>query len=475
LNEYLFEMANIRNQASWVHSSEPLAATQKAKDLVRMAVAKVSLLSPLPPQSVPVTRRALVVGGGAAGLSAALGLANQGYPVDLVEKSSQLGGNALHLFNSSKGEPIPRFVASLAREVMAHPLVNVHLGSEITAAEGFVGNFRSTITSARGQEVVEHGVGVIAIGGRAYKPAEYSYGQSRRVFTALEFDKLHEAGESRIRRGRDFVFIQCVGSREPERPYCSRVCCTHAVMAAIELKQEDPERNVFILYRDIRTYAQREELYTKARELGVIFINYDLHMKPKLSLRSDDTLSVEVWDHVLHQPFVFNADVVILATAIQPQAEVGKLAQIYKLPVDADGFLQEAHVKLRPVEFSVEGMFLAGLAHYPKPIEETVAQAQAAVSRACTVLAKDFISLDAIKAEVEPNKCDGCALCLDVCPYHAISLVEVAGTEGKRVIEINAAQCKGCGCCQATCPKDGVTVAGFTMEQLSAQVAAALS
>ncbi len=473
LNEYLFEMANLRNQASWVHSGEPAAATEKAKDLVRMAVAKVALLQPLPPQSVAVKRKALVVGGGVAGLTAALGLANQGYPVELVEKSSILGGNALHLFNTWKGEPIPRFVGGLVREVMAHPLINVHLSSQVVAAEGFVGNFRSTLETPRGEEIVEHGVGIIAIGGRAYKPNEYGYGQSRRIFTALEFDKLHEGGETRIRRSKNFVFIQCVGSRETERPYCSRVCCTHAVMAAIQLKQEDPSRNVMVLYRDIRTYAQREELFTRAREMGVIFINYEMHGKPVVSVRSDDTLEVEVWDHVLHQPFNFPADVVILATAIQPQAEVAKLAQIYKLPVDADGFLLEAHVKLRPVDFSVEGMFLAGLAHYPKPVEESIAQALATVSRASTVLAKQIISLEAIKAEVSETRCDGCALCLDVCPYHAISLVELA--DGKRRVQVNAAQCKGCGCCQATCPKDGISVAGFTMEQLSAQVAAALS
>jgi heterodisulfide reductase subunit A len=474
LNEYLIEMANIRNQASWVHSGEPEAATEKAMDLTRMAVAKVALLAPLASQSVPVKRKALVVGGGVAGLTAALTLAGQGFPVDLVEKSSMIGGNAQHLFNTWKFEPIPQFVLALVKQVQQNPNIQVYLSSEVVAAEGFVGNFRSTLNTPAGEVVIEHGVTIMTTGGRAYKPDGYGYGQSRKVFTALEFDKLHEAGETRVKRAKDFVFIQCVGSREPARPYCSRVCCTHAIQAAIQLKQEDPERNVFILYRDIRTYGQREELYTKARELGVIFVNYDMHDKPKVNVHKDESVTVTVWDHVLHKPFTMPADVVILATAIIPN-EVNKLAQIYKLPVDSDGFLQEAHVKLRPVDFSVDGMFLAGLAHYPKPIEETIAQAKAAASRAATVLCKESISLDSIKAEVSEARCDGCALCLDVCPFHAISLVEVEGGEGKRRIAINAAQCKGCGCCQATCPKDGVAVAGFTYDQLAAQVAAALS
>ncbi|MFH2127906.1 MAG: 4Fe-4S dicluster domain-containing protein, partial [Pseudomonadota bacterium] len=275
--------------------------------------------------------------------------------------------------------------------------------------------------------------------------------------------------------GKTFVFIQCVGSRQPDRPYCSRVCCTHSVQAAIELKEQDASRKVFILYRDMRTFGQREDLYRRAREVGVVFINYEMHEKPKLVLENPDSVDVIVWDHVLHEPFRIPADVLILATAIVPNDLNKELAQVYKLPVDTDGFLQEAHAKLRPVDFSSDGLFLAGLAHYPKPVEETVTQAQAAAARACTVLAKTRIDLDSIKANVVEERCDGCALCLDVCPYNAISLVEVAGGEGKRMVKVEAAKCKGCGCCQATCPKAGVEVVGFTYEQLATQVAAALS
>ena len=474
LNEYLFEMANIRNQGSWVHAGQPAAATAKARDLVRMAVAKAGLLQPLPPVTVRVNPNALVIGGGVAGLTAALGLAEQGFPVHLVERACQLGGNALHLYRTWKQEAILPFVEKLVARVKDHPLITVHVKTEVVEAEGYVGNFRSTIERSGTRTQIDHGAAVLAVGGQAHKPAEYAYGKSRQVFTALEFDKLHLVGDERIKHGKTFVFIQCVGSRNEERPYCSRVCCTHSIQAAIALKEEQPDRNVYILYRDIRTYGLREALYRQARELGVVFINYELHQKPEVQ-PGPHQLEVTVWDHVLHRPLAIDADVVVLATAIVPNNDADRLARIYKVPVDADGFLQEAHAKLRPVDFASDGLFLAGLAHYPKPIEETITQAQAATARAVTVLARRRISLDAIKAVVDPERCDGCALCLDVCPYHAISLEQVEDGGERRRVRVNAAKCKGCGVCQATCPKDGVSVGGFTLRQLSAQVKAALA
>jgi len=473
LNESLFEMANIRNQAAWVHAGEPSVATFKAMDIVRMAVAKAALLEPLPPVAVGVNPQALVIGGGVAGLVASLGLAEQGFPVHLVEKSSQLGGNARHLFMTWKNESIAAFVESLVNRVKGHELITIHLKARISEAEGFVGNFRSTIDKPACLSTINHGVAIFATGGQAYKPDEYGYGHSQKVFTALEFDKLHLVGDERIKYGRNFVFIQCVGSRAPERPYCSRVCCTHAIQSAIALKEGNAERNVFILYRDVRSFGLREELYKKARELGVIFINYDMHKKPDVRV-GEHELGVLVWDHVLHEPINIPADVIVLATAIVPQPEIRELARLYKLSVDADGFMQEAHVKLRPVDFATDGLFLAGLAHYPKPIEEVVAQAQAAVARAATVLSNRRIVLDCVRAQVDAELCDGCAVCLDVCPYHAITMEEIPETGGKRLIVVNAAKCKGCGICQATCPKDGVFVGGFSCRQLSAQVQAAL-
>jgi heterodisulfide reductase subunit A2 len=471
LNEYLFEMANIRNQSSWVHANEPAAALAKAKDMVRMAVAKVSLLQPLPPVTVEVNPQALVIGGGVVGLVSALGLADQGFPVHLVEKSPVLGGNARHLFTTWKNEPIADFVEELTGRVQQHPGITTHLNSEVIQAEGYVGNFRSVLRNEQGPLTVDHGVAVLATGARAYKPEEYGYGESQRVLTALEFDKLHMLGDSRIRRARAVAFIQCVGSRIPERPYCSRICCTHSVQAAVALKEKNPDLPVFILYRDMRTFGQREELYKKARDKGVLFINYEPHQKPEVQIKGDG-VEITVWDHVLLEPVRLPVDILVLATAVIPNPDTRELAQIYKVPLDTDGFLLEAHAKLRPVDFSNDGLFLAGLAHYPKFIEESIAQAQAAVGRAVTVLANKQIALDAIKSQVDPEKCDGCALCLDVCPYQAISLI---GNNGRQRVEISTAKCKGCGLCAATCPKEGVNVAGFSSQQLSAQIQAAFA
>jgi heterodisulfide reductase subunit A len=439
-----------------------------------MAVSKVDLLEPLTPVAVTVNPQALVIGGGVAGMVAALGLAKQGFPVHLIERSSQLGGNARHLYKTWKKESIQAYVDGLVAQIREHPFITVHMKGRITRAEGSVGNFKTTVEKPHCTSAIDHGVVIVAVGGQAHKPDEYAYGQSQRVFTALEFDKLHLVGDERIRYGRNFVFIQCVGSRTPDRPYCSRVCCTHSIQAAIDLKEEDAERNVFILYRDIRSFGQREELYARARELGVIFMNYEMHRKP-LVRPGDNEVTVVAWDHVLHEAFKITADVVVLATAVVPQSDVRELARLYRLPVDADGFLQEAHGKLRPVDFSSDGLFLAGIAHYPKPIEEVISQAMAAVARAATVLANRRIPLDSVKAQADEAKCDGCALCLDVCPYDAITLEGTAGSEEGWHLRVSPVRCKGCGNCQATCPKDAINVGGFSIRQLKAQVDAALS
>jgi heterodisulfide reductase subunit A len=476
LNEYLVEMANIRNHNSWVHGGSPAAATAKAKDLVRMAAAKVTYGDSLKPISVPITQKGLVIGGGVAGMTAALNLAEQGFDVHLVEKSDILGGNALNLKHTWSGEHVPSQVVKLVDRVVWNDRITIHKNATITAVEGFVGNFRSTVSSADGSSrVVEHGAGVVAIGGNAYIPNEYNYDSITKVVTSVQFDKLFELKEKHVKESKRFVFIQCVGSREADNMYCSKVCCTHSVQSAIALKQEDPERRVYILYRDMRTYGQREALYRQARKLGVIFINYELHGKPKVTERGAE-IDVEVWDHVLHRPLKITADMVILATAVRPSEDAAGLGKLYKVPVDGQGFFQEAHAKLRPVDFSTDGMFVAGLAHYPKPVEESVAQALASAARAATLLSKSHISLDAVKAAVDEHYCDGCALCVDVCPYNAISLVEKAADQGGgRTIVINKAQCKGCGLCQGTCPKRGVYVSGFTMKQISAQIQAALA
>jgi heterodisulfide reductase subunit A len=477
LNEHLVEMANIRNHNSWVHGDRDRATT-KAGDLIRMAVAKVSLAESLQPVTVPVTQKGLVIGGGVAGMSAALNLAEQGFEVHLVEKTGVLGGNALNLKHTWSGEHIPAQVTKLIDKVIWHDRIIIHKESRVTAVEGFVGNFITTLgTVDGGRKRIEHGTAIIATGGEAYIPDEYSYGSITGVVTAVQFDKLYELNERHVKNASRFVFIQCVGSREEGSMYCSKVCCTHSVQSAIALKKENPDRKVYILYREIRTYAQRESLYNQARKLGIIFINYELHGKPEVTVHGK-AIRVEVWDHVLHKPLRIETDLVILATAIRPAADGSELGRLFKVPLGTDGFFQEAHAKLRPVDFAVEGIFVAGLAHYPKPVDESIVQALAASAKSATLLSKPRIQLDAVKAIVDEEKCDGCALCIDVCPFHAITLVEKTGdAEGadRKIVVVNLAYCKGCGLCQGTCPKRGISVSGFTMQQIGAQVTAALA
>ena len=471
LNESLLEMANIRNQAAWVHPDDPVAATSKAADLLAMAVAKASLLTPLEPAVVKVNPTALVIGGGPAGMAAALTLAEQGVPVHLVERTTRLGGNALHLFKTWQDEPVQPMIQRMIARVRTHPLITLHMGATVVEATGSVGAFTTIVRGPRSTRRIEHGAVIIAVGARPFYPRGlYGYGTYRAVFTALEFDKQKILGDWLIRRARSFVFIQCVGSREEPRDYCSRVCCTHSVQAALELKQEDPSREVFILYRDIRTYAQREELYHKARGAGVVFVNYGIHGKPTVRELEDERVEVVVWDHVLHEPLKILADVVVLATAVVPEPTSQELARMYKLPVDSYGFFQEAHAKLRPTDFFVDGVFMAGICHYPKPLEESIAQGQAAAARAAALLCRGELIMEPTKARVT-QACDACGLCVASCPFGALSIVQGAG--GPELV-VDPGLCKGCGCCQASCPKGAIEVGGFTPAQLSAQVAAAL-
>jgi len=478
LNEYLIEMAHVRNQNSLVHAADPAAATTKAKDQVRMAVAKVGMQISLEPISVPIIQKGLVIGGGISGMTSALNLAEQGFEVHLVEKTRELGGNALFLGHTWTGESIQDKTKKLIKEVTQHQKIIIHLGAEVVKVHGFVGNFSTTIKDTDGEsKTLEHGVGIVATGAQAFKPNEYGYDQIANVLTAIEFDRLYELKEKHVEDAKLIVFIQCVGSREGERNYCSKVCCTHSVQVAIELKQEDSSRMVYILYRDMNTYGQREALFKKARAHGVIFINYEMHGKPRVNPENKQ-INVEVWDHVLHIPLKIRADMVVLASAIVSNPDAQKLNKLYKLSLDGDGFFQEAHAKLRPVDFTTDGMFVAGLAHYPKPVDESVSQALAAAARAATLLSRSRVSLDAAKAEPDLAHCDGCALCLDVCPYTAISLAERllendSDLPAKYII-VNKSQCKGCGLCQGICPKRGVVVQGFTMEQISSQIEAAL-
>ncbi|MBW1783716.1 MAG: CoB--CoM heterodisulfide reductase iron-sulfur subunit A family protein, partial [Deltaproteobacteria bacterium] len=366
LNKYLFEMTNIRNQDSWVHKSDPALATEKAKDLVRMAVAKVALMEPLLESTLNVDQNVLVVGGGVSGMMSAKTLANQGYKVFLIERSDSLGGQALNLFQTWKGEDIQNYVKGLIDDVERDFRIQVYCSTELTQVDGFVGNFRSQLKTKEGRtSLVEHGVTVVATGATEYKPEEYLYGRNRRVLTHLELDRKLIGEDPSLKRIETAVFIQCVGSREPERPYCSRVCCTHSMESALHLKELNPDMDVIILYRDIRTYGEREYLYRKARLAGVKFIRFSVDEKPRVS-EGKEGLEIRVKDTILERHIVFQTDLLILATAIVPYRDE-KLAQFFKIPMNEDGFFVEAHAKLGPSEFATDGVFLCGMAHYPKP------------------------------------------------------------------------------------------------------------
>ena len=467
LNKYLFEMANIRDQNTWVHMNNPAKATEKAKDLVRMAVAKAAYIEPLHQISLDVKRAGLVVGGGVAGMEAALGLADQGFQTYLVERSATLGGNALWLRHTWQGEKVKPYVEALIARVRNHPSIRLFMNSEVIETAGILGNFTTTIGiggATMSTVSIEHGVTILATGGSEYKPTEYLYGEQPNVLTHKELDEAMTGGDPRLAAADTAVFIQCVGSRNEQFPSCSRICCTHSVKSAIALKEQKPEMNIFILYRDVRTYGFREDLYKKAREKGVIFIRFDLQAPPQVAA-DGNVLSVTVKDHILGRPIELNPDLLVLATAVRPNANKD-LFELFKVPVNAEGFLVEAHAKLRPVDFASEGIFMAGLAHYPKSIDETIAQSQAAVSRAATILSKDAIWVGGVTAVVDPDKCAVCCTCVRTCPYH----VPYIGKEGYAVIE--PAGCHGCGCCVSECPGKAITLKHFTDQQLIAKTAA---
>ncbi len=466
LNKYVFEMTNIRNQDSWVHKDSPEMATQKAKDLVRMAVAKASLMEPLKEAELEVDQRALVVGGGISGMVAADTLAKQGYHVSLVEQSGELGGNARFLYKTWKDEDVQQNLSDLIASVNSESRIDIYMNTQLVSVDGFVGNFKTTLNSGGKEQVLEHGIAVIATGGMELKPDEYLYGKDERVVTHLELDKKFIDDPQSLEKVKNAVFIQCVGSRIPERPYCSRVCCTHSVESAVHLKEMHPEMNVTILFRDIRTYGEREYLYRKARSLGVVFVRYALEDKPRVRA-GEDSLEIEVFDHVLGGNVMLRADLLALASAVvSPKDE--KLAQFFKIPMNEDGFFVEAHAKLGPSEFATDGVFLCGTAHYPKPIDESIAQAQAAASRAVTFLAREKIKVSGNVAQVNPSYCSSCGVCVDICPYSAPSFIEEGPFAGSA--QINSVLCKGCGLCVASCRSGAINLKGFGTDQIMAMI-----
>jgi len=467
LNKYLFEMANIRNQGSWVHSDSPEAATQKAKDLVKMAVARAASLKPLHERQIPVTYRALIVGGGVAGMNAAIGIADQGFEVVLVEKEAELGGLARRLTKTIEGADIRSYIARLAETVKNHPKIQVLTQSLIVNFSGFKGNFKTEVLVGPGmyERKIDHGIVILATGGTEYQPKEYLYGQHPGVLTQIELgNRLEEEGAA---AGLDqVVMIQCVGSRNEENPNCSRICCQAAIKNAIHIKELNPETQVFILYRDIRTYGLMEQYYTKARELGVFFFRFKEEDPPEVT-QSNEVLTVTFTDHILGRKLSVDTDLLILSAGVRAE-DTEELASIMKLGRNAENYFIEAHVKLRPVEMATEGIFVCGTAHSPKLITETVAQAQAAASRATTFLSQPFLTLSAVTARVNPELCASCLICVRSCPYN----VPKINDEG--VSFIDDALCQGCGACAAECPAKAIDLNWYEDEQLMSKVDALL-
>ncbi len=464
LNRYLFEMANIRDQNSWVHMHEPQEATEKAKDLVRMAVAKAQFLKPLKPGQLTVNHATLIIGGGLAGITAALSLADQGYESYIVEKEPVLGGNYRKLYYTLEGLDTRRHLKSLLDRVQASKLIHAYTGAIIKKIEGFIGNYKTTITTRDGEEQFEHGVVIVATGGYELETKEYLYGQSPQVVTQRELEKLIAEKEDKALKARSVTMIQCVGSRIPERPYCSRYCCSEAMKNALKLKELDPTREVTILYRDIRTFGLKEDYYKKARELNVRFIRYDEDRKPEV-IQQGDQLSLRVFDPIMNAPVEFKTELLALSVGTVPNPENEEIGKMLKVPTNQDGFFLEAHVKLRPVDFATDGVFMCGMAHAPKLSEDAIVQANAAVSRACTILTKDFIEAEGKTAYVNKERCAACGLCEQNCPFGAISVNVV-----EACAEVNTVLCKGCGVCTASCRMNAVDLNGFTNEEELEQI-----
>jgi heterodisulfide reductase subunit A len=448
--------------------NEPFEATEKAKDLVRMSIAKAQFLKPLKPGQLGMNHSALVIGGGLAGITAALSLADQGFESYVVEKEKELGGNYRKLFYTLEGLDTQKHLAGLLEKVKANPKIHVITGAEIKKIDGFIGNYKTTVVAGGQEQQFDHGVVLVAAGAYELETKEYGYGTSEAIVAQRDLEKMIHDKDYKVGAARSVVMIQCVGSRSFERPYCSRYCCSEAIKNALKLKELDPEKDITILYRDIRTYGLKEDFYKRARELNVKFVRFDEERKPEVKADGGKVI-VSVFDHVMNETVDLKADILALSVGAAPNPENAAIGQMLKVPTNQDGFFLEAHVKLRPVDFATDGVFMCGMSHAPKMSEETIAQANAAVSRACTFLTKDYIEAEGKTAYVNKDLCMACGLCEANCPYGAVA---VDMNEGAAVV--NTVLCKGCGVCTASCRMNAIDLNGYNNEEVLAQISSAI-
>jgi len=470
LNQYFFEFANIREHCSWVHSREKESATQKAKEIVRMSVARAAHLEPLQEFQLPVDHTGLVVGGGVAGMTAALNMAEQGFEVYLIEKDDDLGGMARRLHYTLEGLDVQSYLKELVTKVYRHPAVHVWTDATITEVSGYVGNFVTRVTSQGRVREVKHGVAVIATGAQEYKPTEYLYGQSDKVLTQLELEGEIVAQSDKVRNAQSVVMIQCVGCRQADRNYCSRVCCSQAIKNAHKLKEINPEMEIQIIFRDMRTYGLKETYYREASEKNVKFIRYEADTKPVVE-SAGEGFKVTVPDPVLGQMMELEADLVVLAAAVIPAESSQEAGKFFKVSNNPDGFFQEAHVKLRPVDFAADGVFLCGTAHYPKHLTETISQAYGAAGRAVGILSRETVTASGAVCDVTEHDCVSCGACITACKYGAISFADTP--QGKKA-RVEPILCKGDGLCNAKCPTGAIYLKHYTDDEIFAQIDAAI-
>ena len=467
LNPYLFEMANIREQCAWPHVDDPAGATREAKELVRLAVAQARLAEPVHKEAIEPVRRALVIGAGVSGMTAALDIADTGFDVTLVERQPGLGGNLQHIYYVAEGDNPQRLLRDLTNRVLGHQRIDILTNSEVIASGGSLGAFHSTLRTPAGEMEVEHGTTIVATGGQEWRGNGYLFGQDERVVTSRDLEEIITHRPEQIVNLKEVVFIQCVRP-SGKIEYCSRTCCTNTMKNAIRIKLLNPDCRVVVLYKDIITYGFREAFYTEARQRGVLFVRYDDAHAPQVRVDDQGDLEVVAWEPSLQQEIMLHPDLLSLSMAIQPAEGTEKLARILGLPLSSEGFFKEAHLKMRPMDMAREGVFICGMAHYPKFIEECITNAQAAAGRAITILATQRLYIGGVVSVVDQSKCVGCLTCVRTCPFDIpkVRYSDVGVGEIKGAAYIDPSLCTGCGTCTGECPAKAIQLTAYRDEQI---------